>query len=207
MLIGIDFDNTLIHYGRVFRELAVERGLVPPSIPADKEAVRAHVWERFDDIEWQKLQAAVYGPGISRGVFMEGAPEFLRLCRSRGVDLCIVSHKSEHAAIDPGGVNLRQAALGWMEEQGFFVPVRDGGFGFARSDVHFEARRADKVARINRLGCAVFVDDLREVLDHPDLKGSVRRILYRECLDAAHGYALAGPWPSILEYLFVGGCE
>jgi hypothetical protein len=202
MLIGLDFDNTLIHYGRVFRELAIERGLAPESIAADKGAVRAHVWEWFSDIEWQQLQAAVYGAGIGRGQFMPGAPEFIRLCRTKGVALCVVSHKSEFASIDPGGVSLRRSAMGWMDSQGFFLPVVSGGFGFAVADVYFESRRADKIARINALGCDVFVDDLPEVLEHPDLHSGVRRILFHEREGGGDGYDLVGPWMSIAEYLF-----
>ena len=202
MLIGLDFDNTLIAYGHVFRELAVERGLAPESIKAEKAAVREHVWAEFDDVKWQKLQAAVYGPCISRGRFMDGAAQFLLLCREKGVDLCIVSHKSEYASIDQGRVSLRTAALGWMEEQGFFVPVCTGGFGFSPGDVFFEARRSEKVARINALGCTIFVDDLVEVLSHPDLDPAIRRILFQDEPGSSACCSMAGPWPAIAEHVF-----
>lgn len=205
MLIGLDFDNTLVEYGHAFRDLAVERGLVPESTPADKMAVRTHIWEHHDDIEWQKLQVAVYGHSIDRGRLMDGADDFLGLCRDRGVPLCIVSHKSEYAPIDPGGVNLRQAALGWMEARGFFLPVCSGGFGFSPAEVFFESKRSEKVARINCLGCTVFVDDLPEVLDHPDLDDSVQRILFQTRPGDAECCSLAGPWPQISDHLFPGG--
>ena len=154
MLIGLDFDNTLIAYGHVFKELAVQRGLVAEDFPADKAAIRKHVWAVHDDIEWQKLQVSVYGSCINQGRLMPGAADFLLLCRDRGVDLCIVSHKSEFAAIDPDGENLRTAALGWMERQGFFLPVCSGGFGFSPGDIFFESKRSEKVARINEIGRA-----------------------------------------------------
>lgn len=201
MLIGLDFDNTLVAYGHAFRDLAVERGLAPESVAPDKMTVRSHVWEHHDDIQWQKLQVAVYGHNIDRGRLMDGAAQFIGLCRDRGVDLCVVSHKSEFAAIDPGGVNLRQAALGWMEARGFFLPVCSGGFGFSPADIFFESKRVEKVARINRLGCDVFVDDLMEVLSHPDLSSDVERILYQEQDGADDCCTLAGPWPTITRHL------
>ena len=107
---------------------------------------------------------------------MDGVADFIFLCRDKGIDLCVVSHKSEYASIDPGGVNLQAAALGWMEENGFFLAVADGGFG--RGDIHFEMRRSAKVARINTLGCDMFIDDLVEVLTHEDLDASMERILF-----------------------------
>ena len=202
MLIGLDFDNTLIAYGHVFKELAVQRGLVPEDFPADKAMIRKHVWAEHDDIEWQKLQVSVYGPCINQGKFMTGAGEFLLLCRDRGVDLCIVSHKSEFASIDPDGVNLRTAALGWMERQGFFLPVCSGGFGFSPGDIFFEPKRSEKVARINALGCTVFIDDLIEVLSHPDLDPATERILYQDEPGDAKGCSIAGPWPRITRHIF-----
>jgi len=202
MLIGLDFDNTLISYGHVFRELAIEFGLAPLSILPDKTAVRTHVWAEHDDIEWQKLQAQAYGPRIGQGQFMDGAADFLHLCRKNGVDLCVVSHKSKYASIDPGGFNLRTAALGWMEEQGFFSPLKNGGFGFHFHEIFFETTRSEKIARINDLGCDVFVDDLVEVLSHEDLKSTIERILFQEQSVDTSEYTLAGPWSCISEYLF-----
>ncbi len=205
MLIGLDFDNTLISYGHLFRELAVEQGLVPTDFPEDKGAVRAHIWDIYDDIQWQKLQAAVYGPCIDRGHFMTGAADFMRLCRDRGVELRIVSHKTQYAAIDPGGCDLRKAALGWMEGQLFFESVENNGFGFSRDHVFFASRREEKIARINELGCAFFVDDLTEVLTHPDLDASVERILYQDQPGAHDCCTLAGPWSVITEHVFGDG--
>ncbi|MDC0335562.1 hypothetical protein OAN24_01515, partial [Pseudodesulfovibrio sp.] len=196
------FDNTLVAYGHAFRDLAVERGLVPEAMPPDKMTVRTHVWGHHDDIEWQKLQVAVYGHNIDRGRLMDGAADFLVQCRDRGINLSIVSHKSEFSAIDPGGVNLRQAALGWMEDRGFFLPVCSGGFGFSPGDVFFESKREGKVARINGLGCDVFVDDLIEVLDHADLDDSIERILFQDKPGEADCCVLAGPWPTIARHLF-----
>lgn len=209
MLIGLDLDNTLVAYGHAFRDLAVARGLVDADTPPDKAAVRAHVWEHHDDLIWQQLQAAVYGPEIGRGKLMDGAANFLTNCRDRGIELVIVSHKSEFASLyeegDPDAHNLRQAALGWMETNGFFLPVCSGGFGFSPGDVFFEAKRREKVARINRLQCDVFVDDLPEVLVHAALSPAIRRILFRETPGEAEGYELAGPWPQITRHLLGGG--
>lgn len=203
-LIGVDLDNTLAAYGHAFRDLAVERGLVPPGTAPDKAAVRAAVWRDHDDLTWQRLQAAVYGPEIGRGRLMDGAAAFLLACRDRGFELAVVSHKSEFSAVDPDRHSLWAASLGWMERNGFFRPVCAGGFGFSPAEIFFEPKRSAKVARINRLRCDVFIDDLVEVLEHPDLDPAVRRIRFRAAPGPAEPFELAGPWPHIARHLLGG---
>ena len=44
-LIGLDFDNTLISYDQLFFTCALEDGLIPASLSADKMAVRDHLRE------------------------------------------------------------------------------------------------------------------------------------------------------------------
>lgn len=202
MRIGLDFDNTLVEYGHAFRDLAVAFKLVPESTPPDKSAVRAWVWAHHNDEAWQGLQAEIYGPQIDLGRLTDGAKNFLLICREQGAKLCVVSHKTQFAAIAPDGVNLHRAALGWMESREFFLPVIKGGLGFSPYEIFFEETRAAKIARINRLGCNVFVDDLLEVLTHPDLSPNVERILYQDTFKKNDCDIPFGPWAFISEYLF-----
>lgn len=204
MLIGLDFDNTLIGYGHVFRELALERGLIPDTLPEDKVTIRGYVRKHHGDIRWQELQVETYGRQIHRGRFMDGAGAFIHACREHHVELRIVSHKTRYGSVDAGGCDMREAALGWMEANSFFNDVAAGGLGFARRHVFFAPTRAEKVATINELGCDVFVDDLVEVLGHPDLSPSVERILYTDELTQDECCAVAGPWSVISPHVLGG---
>ena len=40
MLVGVDFDNTIVCYDGLFHKLALERGLIPEDFPASKGEVR-----------------------------------------------------------------------------------------------------------------------------------------------------------------------
>jgi len=177
--LGIDFDNTLIAYDRVFRNEARARGLLPASFRGSKRAVRDAVRRLPDgEIAWQRLQGYAYGQGIGAAAMFAGVDRFLRRCRQAGHTVLIVSHKTEYANYDPSRVNLRAAALGWMEAHGFFDPRK---YGIAREHVFFEGTRADKLARIAALRCTHFVDDLVEVLTDRAFPAGVARLL----LDAA----------------------
>src|SRR5271170_5648007 len=118
--IGVDLDNTLIDYEAVFRSLARERGLVAPEFIGGKDDIREVARATPDgDVEWQRLQGAVYSKGIRQAVLFEGAGTFLCRARDQDCEIVIVSHKTEFGHFDPDRVNLRSAALEWLEQQGF----------------------------------------------------------------------------------------
>ncbi len=185
MRIGIDFDNTLIDYDRVFLAAACERGLVAADFIGAKRALRDAIRLLPDgELTWQRLQGYVYGAGIGGAVPFAGAIEFLRRCARENVPTYIVSHKTRYGHHDPARVNLHEAARGWMTAQGFFR-AEDGAL--AADHVFFEEDRGQKLARVAALGFTHFIDDLEEVFADPHFPSGVRRILFAaagaECCD------------------------
>jgi hypothetical protein len=201
-VIGVDFDNTLVDYSGLAYRLALERGLVEAAVPRSKRDIRDRIRRRPDgELEWQRLQADLYGHRIQEAPCSEGVADFARRCRQRGVRLVVVSHKSVAASQGASGVNLRDAARGWMAAHGAFDP---DGLGLAGGDVFFEATRADKLRRIGVLGCTHFIDDLEETFLEPSFPASVRRILYAPTgpLRAVPGVQVCATWQDIGEHLF-----
>lgn len=206
MRIGLDFDNTIIGYSDVFLSAARERQLLAPDAPcASKQAVRDAIRLLPDgEITWQRLQGFVYGRGIRGAAMFAGVDRFLRRCRAEGHAMFIVSHKTEYGHYDPEQVNLREAALGWMTEQGFF---REDGYGISRGNVYFESTRAEKLRRIALLGCTHFIDDLEEVLNDPGFPPTVARILFSaEVGPAGHGqpFTVCPTWQGVENVVFNG---
>jgi hypothetical protein len=196
--IGIDFDNTIISYDAVFRSAAIERGLVAGDFTGAKRAVRDAIRLLPDgEISWQRLQGYVYGRGIAGATMFDGLEDFLRRCRRQGHAVAIVSHKTEYGHFDPERINLREAALAWMEGRGFFSAIR-------REDIHFEGTRAEKLARIGMLELTHFIDDLREVLDDPDFPPGVQRILFAGDAEGPLPYAAFPHWREIADALLDG---
>jgi hypothetical protein len=203
MRIGIDFDNTLIRYDDVFRQVAQQRGLVAPDFPGSKQKIRDAIRCQHDgELKWQALQGYVYGKGIGGATLFPGVADFLRRARALDDTVMIVSHKTEHGHFDPDKVNLREAAMGWMEGQGFFT---DRGFSMSPSHVHFASSRPEKLARIAELKCDIFVDDLAEVLVDANFPGFVRRILFSERAEVPSGapYQVCRDWRAVGEIIFL----
>src|SRR5260221_80515 len=194
MRIGIDFDNTLIAYDDAFLAAAGERDLLSLGFAGNKQAVRDAIRLLPDgELAWQQLQGHVYGKGIGGAVMFEGVDGFLRRCRAARHGVFFVSHKTEYGHHDPDRVNLREAALGWMEAQGFFAPDR---YAIPRENIFFETSRAHKLKRIAALKCAYFIDDLEEVLRDPDFPPGVHRVLFGAAGSCA-SLAVCSTWQRI----------
>jgi hypothetical protein len=210
MRIGVDFDNTIAGYDRLFETLAAELGLLRPGAPSSgairgKTAVRDAVRLLPDgENHWQRLQALAYGPRIGGAELLPGVAEFFRRCRDAGLPVAVVSHKTRFAAGGEGETDLREAAIGFLRGHGFFGPA---GLGLDEALVFFEPTRRDKVARIRELGCTHFIDDLPEVFAHEDFPQGVERLLLAPPppAPAATGGALVRrfvDWRGIMGYVF-----
>jgi hypothetical protein len=173
MRIGLDFDGTVALYDSVFHGCAVEQFRMPPQIPMDKLAIRSWFWQTPKGRqEWIELQGIVYGARMSAAHVAPGLERFLRLCLKMKISVSIISHKTEFPVVGPG-VNLRQAACRWLEQNGFYDRL-----GIPRQEVFFEATRGEKIQRIVARGCSRFVDDLEEVFQEPAFPAGVEKLLY-----------------------------
>jgi hypothetical protein len=174
MRIGIDFDNTIACYDGVFHAAALERGLIPADLAADKNAVRDYLNSNGRADEFTELQGYVYGARMDLASPYPGFGEFVASARQAGHDLFIVSHKTRHPILGSRH-DLHAAARGFLIERGL---VGAGRGQIDPANVFFELTKEAKVAGIAMLGCEAFVDDLPEIFASPDFPGSTRRILF-----------------------------
>jgi hypothetical protein len=204
LVIGIDFDNTIVSYDDLFHNVAEERGI---SIPykGSKKALRDFVRHTpSGEVEWQKIQAIVYGPRIGDAKLIEGVDHFLKLCMMNEVKVYVISHKSEYATQDTEKINLREAALKWMELNKFF---NDDGLGIDPNSIYFGLTRKDKIKYIMQLGCTHFIDDLEETFLEETFPVSVRGILYSPLGEnyAPDTVTTVRSWQEICNYFFSSG--
>ena len=165
-IIGIDFDNTIACYDRLFIEVGAAFGDLKESIGQSKSEVRDRVRKLpHGEKKWQRIQAEIYGPRMRHADVYPGFRDFLEACYNRDITVYLVSHKTKHAALGTGDVNLRTEALNWMGAKKIITAT---GPGLRPDNIYFECTREQKIARIAELGCTHFIDDLVEVLNHAD---------------------------------------
>jgi len=204
VIIGIDFDNTIASYDEPMHRTAVARGLIPAALPKNKKRIRDAIRALEDgESKWRALQVHSYGPGMPEARAMHGVKEFVAACKQRGLPVRIVSHKTEFANFGAPGVNLREAALRWLEAEGF---VDSDSHGVGRAHIFFEGTREEKIERIRTLGITHFVDDLEETFLEPSFPAGVEQFLYApQGEDSGAGrWRAFRDWPAIQRQLFGG---
>jgi len=201
--IGIDFDNTIVSYDSLLFTIAREQNLI--NVPANpgKQAIRDMIRLLPDgEIRWQELQADVYGPRIAGAILIDGVWAFIKRCQRQACQVYIISHKTEYSNLGKRGVNLREAALGWMEANGFFDQNQ---LGLDKAQVLFGASRQEKITHIRKLGCTHFIDDLEEVFLEPNFPTTTEKILFAPQSAAnepslSPGIKVFSTWQQITDY-------
>ena len=170
-LLGLDFDNTLVRYDKLFHQLALENGLIKESLPADKTSIRDYLRSQGQDEQFTFLQGEVYGLRILEAEPAEGMLKALGELQQRGIPMVLVSHKTRTPYKGPA-YDLHEAAWSWLEKNGFFAPDE---LGWGRDQVFFEESKDNKIARIKAKKCTHYVDDLPEIIEMlpPEIKGII----------------------------------
>ncbi len=207
VVLGIDFDNTIVSYDALIHALAVQRSLISPHFPRQKEKIKDQIRQMKREEEWQEIQAIIYGDKIHEAVLMDGVSSFLEKCSQQSIPVQIISHKTEYSNLLKSGVNFRAAALHWMEQQQLFTR-----FSLSTNQVHFTPTRGEKIQKIQQLGCTHFIDDLEEIFHEEGFPKRVIKILYapgESRSGASHNLTAADgsiirlkDWGEIYDYFF-----
>ena len=173
MLIGIDFDNTIVCYDALFHRVALERDLIPRGLAASKLEIRDHLRRTGREDLWTEMQGYVYGARMGEAATYPGVPEFFSWAQAAGIELAIVSHKTRVPFAGPA-YDLHQAARDWIVKTFIDRPVPL----LAEDRIFFELTKEDKVGRIAALAADCFIDDLPEIFVIPEFPRSTARLLF-----------------------------
>lgn len=201
-IIGIDLDNTIVSYEDIIHKVALQRGLIQLDVGKNKKNIRDRIRQMPDgEIEWQRLQAIVYGSRMEEARVIDGVQTFFELCKLYKVKVYIISHKTEFARFDETGTNLRVVAMTWMKENKFF---ETDGLDMLQENVYFESNRHEKIERIRHLRCTHFIDDLEETFFENSFPKSIEKILYApyiQCMSLSEVKVFT-TWEEISDYFF-----
>ena len=175
MLIGLDFDNTIVCYNEAIALLAEELFELPAEVPRTKLGLRNYLRGAGREPEWTAFQGELYGPGMRYAEPFDGAIATMHQMVAEGHELVIISHRSRRPyAGEPH--DLHAAARNWvadrLQSEGLFGSIGD------KSAVYFLETRDQKVSMVAELSCGIFIDDLPEVLEAPGFPSDTYPILF-----------------------------
>lgn len=159
MLIGLDFDNTIVCYDHAILRLAEELLELPESIPRTKRCVRDYLRNADREDEWTAFQGELYGPGMKYAKPFPFAIKSMKSLAAHGYRLSIISHRSMRPYAGPSydlHAFANQWIKMWLHPEGLFL---DDQFSFHETFT-------DKILAISRARCSAFLDDLPEVFEH-----------------------------------------
>ena len=161
MVLGLDFDNTIIKYDELFHKIAYEKELIPADLPKEKNAIRNYLRKNNIEDEWTIIQGEVYGDRIKEAVPFEGMLETLQALTVKQIPINIISHKTREPYLGPKK-DLHAAAISWLKIHYFFNPEY---LNLKKNKIYFEVTKEKKIDRIMEAGCTHYVDDLPEILE------------------------------------------
>lgn len=197
MIVGFDFDNTLINYTNAFKNLANKKKLVPEELNKNKILIRNYLREKNLEDEWTILQGEVYGNGIMQAEIYKGVKESFKYLLKKNIKIKIISHKTQYPYMGEK-VDLRLSALKWIESN-ILNEISD--INFTRSDIFFENTIGEKVNKIKELSCDIYVDDLPEILDL--LPDKIKRVLFSSSanIDVNYQYKVMKSWSEFIDII------
>ena len=166
---GFDLDNTLIDYSVAVQKYCSNEGLDEcKTINSLRTLLR-----RSDTTGrlWQLAQGWLYTDGLSYARSGHGAVKLCEFLKNSDMELMIVSHKTTHTPDFCGQKPLREIATKWINGSEL------ADYFLGNEQIYYEATRASKVERIQKLEFNYFVDDLVEVFQEPAYPKAVTSFL------------------------------
>ena len=189
MIIGLDFDNTIVCHDRSIKEIAKKYFDLPRTLILTKENVRDHLRSTNREGDWTIMQGIIYGPGMIHAVPENGVISCLKHCNEMGHSLKIISHRSKFPyAGDKHDLHMygREWIRNYLQKAGLFK---------GKNEIFFCETKKEKLRKIEELKCDIFVDDLPEILKSPDFPKTTKKVLYdSQCSNNSEGSTIINSW-------------
>ena len=202
MLIGLDFDNTIVCYDHAINVLSSNISNLPPDLSRTKLSLRNFLRSENREDEWTLFQGELYGPGMR---FAEPFPQAITAMKAlicSGHDLVIVSHRNK-CPYAGEQYDLHFFAQQWITDnlrpQGLFNVDSD------QPNAFFLESKSEKISKISSLGCQVFIDDLPEIFFDENFPAYTKRFLFNpnknEIANSDYPFVLLHHWNDLPQYI------
>lgn len=170
MIIGLDFDNTIVSYDQLFHRVSCEQGLIKNDFPINKIKIRDYLRSIDKEHKWTEMQGYVYGNRMNEAKSFNNVKDFIKNLNKGENKLIIISHKTQFPFAGEK-YDLHKAAKEWISNN-LVSPE------FSLNDCFFEETKEKKISRISEQGCDFYIDDLPEILQNHLFPQNCNKILF-----------------------------
>jgi aminoglycoside phosphotransferase len=196
MRIGIDFDNTIAQYDKIFVKAAIDQGFISKDWFGNKAALKKKLNKK--EIQWQILQGQVYGPLMTKAICFSGVQKFFCKANLIKYEIFIISHKTIYGHYDKTNTKLRDQALLWLEKKKFF---KKKYIGLKKENIFFCDSLDKKIEKINELNLDFMIDDLNKIFEKSILK-KTKTILFNSPCNKTKADYRCQTWDQISNVIF-----
>lgn len=157
MIIGIDLDNTIINYSKIFERKAKEN--VNLRSVKNKDDIKKILFQRNDIQTWKKIQSEVYGESLYLAKPYIGFISKLKNILKKN-EIKIISHKTKVSYFN-NSINLHDVTKVWLEKNIF---SKLNQIEKSKIKLFLEITKNNKINKIIDEECDIFIDDLEEIL-------------------------------------------
>lgn len=160
MLVGVDFDNTLVDYTKAIKIGSKSVFGITSGENETKLSIKAKIRSEFGENAWTQFQGDLYTKYIYDAQIDQNAMLLIKdLLIDPNNSVEIVSHKTKYPIIGPK-IDMRVIAKDFLRKTSLALLGQDLDIPITFSDT-----LEDKIAYINERPFDVFVDDLQEVIE------------------------------------------
>ena len=173
MIIGLDFDNTIVSYDSLFHKVSVEQNLINETFEVNKIKIRDYLRSVNKEEAWTEMQGYVYGKRMEEAEPFPYIKDFFLNVIDLGHKIFIISHKTKYPFLG-AKYDLHEAAKNWIKKNLVIDVISE----FTIQNCYFEPTKDDKVKKIKEMNCDFYVDDLPEILENKYFPENCNKILF-----------------------------
>lgn len=171
MLLGLDFDNTIVNYKDAIQSLARDIFELPSDLVLTKIGLRDYLRSQGKENEWVRFQGLLYGPGMKYAKPYENSVSAMQRMQSLGHKLIIISHRTRYP-YSGDRFDLHQYARDWVFENLLAVE------NLTEFPIFFFETKPEKIKKISDTNCDIFLDDLTSIIQDKSFPLTTKGILF-----------------------------
>ena len=160
MIFGIDFDNTIVNYDKIFKNILKKKIKYKKKNLNDKDSIKKYLIKKNMISKWKSIQSDVYSNYIEYATPNKEIIKLLKYLDKKKINFYIISHKTLYPYVGKKK-NLHKISKNWIK-----INVFNKKNNFKKKyKYYFENTEFKKIKRIKNLRITHFVDDLKKILN------------------------------------------